>query len=233
MIRASHVSPRAFTAFSNLITALLLLVGLFLPGTAAAELKLEFIGFLAGLTDEAGLSLPPASTVTAQIELPLERGSALASFGIDFTPQTQVKLRSAVVRNGQLVKVRLVVRDGGLVVKRIREAEVGQFFGTVADLPDGALALPVEADQPITLLLGDLADLPLQVVITPLTQTGLKSLADGDPVAVKVTVVAGQTTALRIHTQDDDEDDLAETSGKQEKEGKQGSGKNEDGSSGN
>lgn len=174
-------------------------VGLLLPQGTAASGEIELTGFLAGLPPE-GLTLPPASTVTARIELPLERGSTRQPFTIDFTPQTRVELEIPRIENGELVDVELVIQGGRLMVTKIGEATVAELFGTLANLPGGAVTLPVTADQTATLLLGGLPNQSVQFIITSRTKTDFPSVKDGDRVTVELTIATGRLIALEIKT---------------------------------
>lgn len=164
--------------FLNPFLAVLLGIGLLLPQGATAkeakeegatrDLNIHFFGLVAGLPD-AGLTVPPSSTVTIQIVLLAERGHTPASLSVDITPETKGSLEDGLIQNGQLVKVQLSLRSGRLVVKRIKEAGIGFFVGTLSDVPGGTLTLPVSTDQTVTVLVGNLSDIPLSFVITPTT----------------------------------------------------------------
>lgn len=189
-------SHRGFRTW-KLIAVALLSTWFLVPQAAAGDVEIEFTGFLKGLPD-AGLTLPPSTTVTATIQVPVERDSTQVSFDIDFTPLTEVDLETVLLLNGQLVKVELVLQSGRLVVKEIDEVEFGEVSGTATNVPGDTLTLPVSSDQTVILLLGGLQELPLNFTITPRTETELPSLKNGDQVDVKLGFVAGRLIAVEV-----------------------------------
>ncbi|MFQ5520118.1 MAG: hypothetical protein ACE5FK_01870 [Candidatus Methylomirabilia bacterium] len=114
-----------FPKGSGLLKRLLIVLfgaGFLLPPAAASHEQVGVTGVLAALP-EKGLSLPPSSTVTAEIAVPVKGDSDPISYSIDFTPRTVVHLERALVRNGQLVEVELTLQDDRLVVKEIEEVD--------------------------------------------------------------------------------------------------------------
>lgn len=154
--------------------------------TSTDEIEAELIGFLVQLPPD-GLRLPPASVVTAALEVPNEQGGPRVVFPVEFGARTEVTLRPSHVRGGELVVLEGVLYPGRLRVLHIRDVEVMEFRGRVS-LPGGPLSLPPTTDQLVEVFLDGGASLPVSFLLTPRTTGPRMSLRDGQPVSLAVVV---------------------------------------------
>lgn len=206
-MRPTAGSLRLCKRFSMPIASAALFLGIWLfPQHAFADSEIEFRGLLGGLPS-GGLVLPPPSPFTADIDLPIERGASVLTFDIVFTPATEVELVTPLARNNDLVKVKLDISAGTLQVAKIEEAEIAEVRGTLTGLSPGGLPVPVSTNTTVTILVGGLASIPLDFVITPFTEVDPQTLVNGQGAKVELTSVAAQLTALELENEDDDDGD--------------------------
>jgi len=191
----------------RVLKALLVLwlgVMMVLPNGAAGQEEtsaIVLVGFLTGLP-AGGLALPPSASVTAQIELPLERGSSRVALSIDFTPQTSTRrLEPALVQNDEVLEVGLVVQDGRLVVAEINDHPfLMAFDGTLSGV-DGPLTAPIQSERTATVLLRGMSTLSLPFLVTPQTElqnAPVGGFKNGDLVDVKLAILGGRLVAVEI-----------------------------------
>ena len=154
--------------------------------TGSDEIEAELIGFLVHVPP-GGLRLPPASVVTATLEVPNEQGGPRVVFPVEFGARTEVALRASHVRGGDLVVLEGVLSPGRLRVLHVREVDVAEFRGRVS-LPAGPLSLPAATDQLVDVFLDGGASLPVSFLLTPRTTSPRMSLRDGQPVSLAVVI---------------------------------------------
>jgi hypothetical protein len=161
---------------------------------AADEVEVELVGFLGRLPDGGSLLLPAAGTIT-RLEVPNEQGGARQVFTVEFTGRTELGPDTGRLRSGQLVILQGVLHGDRLRVTRVREIDVAEYVGRVA-LPDGPLALPVTADRTVNVQLDGSPNVFVSFLLMPRTTSRLRSLRDGQSVAL--TVVNGWRLVVGI-----------------------------------
>jgi hypothetical protein len=160
------------------------------------EIDAELIGFLVRLPRD-GMSLPPASPVTAAVEVPNEQGGPRLTFPVEFGARTEVVLRVGHLRDGDLVVLEGVLGKDRLRVRQVRDVDVAELRGRLS-LPRGPLSIAPATDQLIDVFLDGGPTLPVSLLLTPRTTAPRTSLRDGQ--VVTLAVVFGRRIVVDLET---------------------------------
>lgn len=170
---------------------------------------------LAGPVVEMGgvLALPVSSDTSIKLAVGGSLGPVLT---IILTPDTRLEIEEEggllALHEDDFVEIEVVLQGGDLIARELEIEEFGEskIRGTVTGL-SSPLSLPVTTDTSVTVFIGSIDTITLNILITPETvlKDGLTSLINGD--RVEVEAIAGgvmlRATELENEGGDDDDDD--------------------------
>lgn len=156
------------------------------------------------------LTLPVSSDTPIQLAVGGALGPVLT---IILTPDTRLEIEEdgglLLLHNSDFVEIEVVLQGGDLIAREIEIEEFGEskIRGTVTGL-SSPLSLPVSTDTSVTIFIGSLDTITLNIVITPETvlKGGLTSLINGDQVEVETIAGGAMLRATELESEGGDDD---------------------------
>jgi len=147
---------------------------------------------------QAGLTVPPPSPITIGFDIPFNRGRTSAPLLVDLMPRTIVKLHNPTLREGELIRVDLNVREAVLVADEISEVELVSFVGQAKTVPSGQINLPITEEVLVTVDTDGLGEILIKLTPQTMVRGSTHTLTTGDNVEIATVIMDAEIVAISV-----------------------------------